>query len=109
MANAVLMAWSSPVSEEREAEFTTWYTDVHIPQVKAALSGVISTTRYRVLGSGSDGRPARYLCCYELGASDAAAAAAALAEARKSGAFEMSDTLDLSVAPPVLEFVEPVA
>jgi len=104
----MLLAWSSPVSPEREAEFIEWYTTTHMPQLMHAVPGVTATSRYRLLGSGTDGKPVRYLCCYELGGTDAKTAVAALAKARESGAFDMSSAIDVSVEPPVLQFVEPV-
>ena len=104
----MLLAWSSPVSPEREAEFTEWYTGTHMPQLVEAVPGVTGTQRYRLFGSGADGEPARYLCVYELGGTDPASAAAALGAARASGAFDMSSAIDVAVSPPVLQFVDPV-
>ena len=108
MASAMLLAWSSPVSPEREAEFAEWYTGTHMPQLVGAVPGVTATQRYRLFGSGTDEQPVRYLCVYELGGTDPASAAAALGAARASGAFDMSTSIDVAVAPPVLQFVEPV-
>lgn len=108
MAHAILLAWSSPSSPEHEDEFNSWYTKTHIPQLKSAVPGITAVHRYRLVGSGTEERPARYLCTYELGGTDADAAAAALASARTSGAFDMSTSLDVTEAPPVLEFVEPI-
>jgi hypothetical protein len=104
----MLLAWSSPVSPEHDAEFTEWYTNTHMRQLVDAVPGVTATSRYRLMGSGTDGKSVRYLCCYELGGTDAKSAAAALGAARASGAFDMSSSIDVSVEPPVLQFVEPV-
>ena len=107
MTHPMLLAWSSPVSVERDAEFNEWYVGTHIPEIRQAIPGITAVQRYRVLGSGSADTPTRYVCCYELGGTDVASAAKALGEARAAGAFTPSDSMDVSSAPPDLKFVEP--
>jgi len=108
MANAMFLAWSSPISPEADEEFNRWYVDTHIPQVRTAIPAVTQVRRYRLLGSGQAGAPVRYLCSYELADGDAAAAAAALAAAGKAQAFDLTPTMDLIGAPPETHFLEPL-
>ena len=52
MAKGLLLAWSSPVSDERDAEFNSWYDDTHIPQVRTAIASITAA------GSSADRPPA---------------------------------------------------
>ena len=65
MAKAVLHAYSNPVSPEAEAEFTTWYDEVHLKEV-LAIPGVLSATRYRLSPVTPFSPEHRYLAVYEL-------------------------------------------
>ena len=47
MAKALFLAWSDPVDEASEAEFSSWYEGTHIPQVRAAVPAVSAVHRYR--------------------------------------------------------------
>ena len=47
MAKGLLLAWSSPASDESDAEFNSWYEDTHIPQVRAAIPSITAVYRYR--------------------------------------------------------------
>ena len=109
MSTGMFLAWSSPVSAEDDEKFHAWYEDVHIPQVRAAVPSVTGIRRYSVLGSGQDGGIRRYVACYELADSNVAAAAVALTAAGASGAFDMSPAMDMSAAPPDIQFLEPVS
>lgn len=103
----MFLAWSSPVSPEADAEFNDWYANTHVPQVKAAVPAVTTVRRFALLGSGESG-PKRYLACYELSDGDAASAAQALNAASTGGKFDMTPTMDMSTAPPEIQFLEPV-
>ena len=109
MSTGMFLAWSSPVSAEDDEKFHAWYEDVHMPQVRAAVPSVTRVRRYSVLGSGQDGGVKRYVACYELADADVAGAAAALKAAGASGAFDMSPVMDMSAAPPDIQFLEPVS
>ena len=108
MSTGIFLAWSSPVSADDDERFNTWYEDVHVPQVRAAIPSVTQVRRYSVLGSGQAGGVKRYVACYELADTDVAAAAAALKAAGESGAFDMSPAMDMSAAAPDIQFLEPV-
>jgi hypothetical protein len=107
MANAMFLAWTSPVSQEADEEFRRWYAETHIPEVRQAVPSVRDVRRFRLLAPEESG-PARYLVVYELADGDAGSAAAALQAAMASGALNMSTTMDLSTAPPVLQFLESI-
>ncbi len=104
MNRSLLLAWSSPVTG-READFDEWYDSTHIPQVRAALPEVREVDRYRLVDPGVSGEPVRYLAVYQLDTDDVATAAGALGEAATTGAIDMSDALDTTAAPPVLQWL----
>ncbi|MCE4265749.1 DUF4286 family protein [Rhodococcus globerulus] len=106
MAKAILLASSSPSSVEVDAEFGRWYDEIHIPDVRAAIPAITSVGRYRVLdpAAGDQALP-RYVAIYEIDDADAAAAAAALQGAVSEGRVSMTDTMNVTDHPPVVEFL----
>src|SRR5271154_2012644 len=106
MAKAVFLAWANPSSAETEAEFNSWYDEVHVPEVRAAVPSITVVNRYRVAAPGGvvDGRaPVHgYLAVYEMDSDDCEAAAAALNAGIGGGSIVLSPTLDLVGVPPVL-------
>jgi hypothetical protein len=103
----MFLAWTSPVSPEADEEFRRWYAETHIPEVRQAVPSVRDARLLRLLAPEEAG-PVRYLCCYDLADGDAQSAGAALQAAMASGALQMSATMDVTTAPPVLQFLEPV-
>jgi hypothetical protein len=104
MAKALMLAWSSPVSPDRAAEYDGWYTGTHIPQVRAAVPAITAVSRYRLADPDHPGSPDRYLCVYELDDADIPAAAAALAASAAAGRLEMSAAMDLAEHPPAVRW-----
>ena len=74
----------------RDAEFNSWYQEIHLPEVLAA-PGFKSARRYRRVDEGG---AHTYLAIYEITAASAEAANAALTAA--APAMRMSDALDLA-------------
>lgn len=109
MGTGMFLVWSSPVTADDDERFNAWYEDVHIPQVRAEIPSVTRVRRYSVLGSGQDSGVKRYVACYELADGDVAGAAAALEAAVARGVFDMSPAMDMSAAPPDIQFLEPVS
>jgi hypothetical protein len=92
MAKGLLLAWSSPVSDEREAEFNSWYDDTHIPQVRTAIASITAVHRFRT--------------AYAMDSADVAAAMAALGQAGAEGRLDPTDTMDVTDNPPVLQWYQ---
>jgi hypothetical protein len=96
MAKGLLLAFSNPVSTEREDEFNTWYNGVHASEV-ISLAGFGGMTRYRAVAQMSpptEGGAHRYVAVYELHDIDAGMAALRAA----TDTLSMSDAMDLKNA-----------
>lgn len=108
MARGLFLAWSSPVDDESDAAFNSWYENTHIPQVRTAIGSVTAVHRYRTADLPGGMQPAhRYLAVYEMDSDDIPAAAAALAAASGAGRLEMTPAMDLT-APPAIHWYEGV-
>jgi hypothetical protein len=107
MAKGLLLAWSSPVSDESDTEFNSWYEGTHIPQVRAAIASVTAVHRYRTADLPGAQQPAhRYLAVYEMDSADMPAAVASLGQARGEGHLDMTATMDVTANPPVLQWYQ---
>lgn len=111
MAKALLLAWSSPIDDASDGEFTAWYEGTHIPQVRAAIPAITAVHRYTPAdlpdGGGTGAQTTnRYLAVYELDSDDVAADAAALGAAMAGGRLDITTTIDLAVNPPVLQWYQ---
>jgi hypothetical protein len=105
MAKTLFLAWSSPTSDETEAEFNDWYVNTHIPQVRAAIPSITSVHRYRTADlPGAQQPKQRYLAVYELDTEDIPTAAAAIGAAAQQGKIDFTDTIDLANVLPVLHW-----
>lgn len=96
MRKPILIALTNPVSAERDAEFNTWYNDIHANDI-LSLPTVSSITRYRSIRQVRpfDGHPThRYLAIYEM--DDPQRAVEALIASRST--FQMSDALDTNAS-----------
>ena len=104
MAKALLLAWSSPSSAENETAFNDWYTGTHIPQVRAAIPSVTAVRRYHAAdlpAAMAAQQPKHdYLAVYEIDTDDVPAAMIALG----AGRFDPTDTMDVTVNPPVIQW-----
>ena len=94
MMKRVWVVATNPV-EGREEEYNEWYDNVHVPEV-CSLDGVLNATRYEIENPDST-TPHRYIAIYELDRDDESILAALL-EARASGAFLTSDSVDMATA-----------
>jgi hypothetical protein len=99
MAEGLLLAWSSPGSHESIAEFETWYDDVHIPEVKAAIPSISTVARYELVDPAS-GPSGRFLTVYEMADGDVMAAAKALGDGVASGRIRLTTAMDVTGDPP---------
>ena len=106
MERAVLISFASPASPEEESDFNTWYEEIHIGQVRAAIPEITQVTRYRQVAADGSSSANRYVTIFQLDIVDVGRAAAALRSARESGALEQTALLDREVDPPVLVWAE---
>jgi hypothetical protein len=91
-ARAMLYVETSPV-EGREADWNSWYDEVHIPEILERVAGFQAATRYRrPEGESVDPEGGAYCTVYEIETDDPSAAVADLIGAVQSGKLTMSDT-----------------
>lgn len=68
MAQGVMVVWSNPETPDKEAEYNSWYNDIHIPELTE--NGLCRrVTRHKVSDTqlpGAGGSPHRYLAIYEF-------------------------------------------
>jgi hypothetical protein len=109
MSKGIFLALSNATSDDVEAEFNQWYTDVHAQQV-LALPGVRSARRFRlapaqVVPGDEDQR--RYLALYEVDTDDWTAFAAEFQAAFGDGRITIRpDLLELDPMVQTLLFEE---
>jgi hypothetical protein len=108
MAKTLLLAWSTPASEETDAEFNRWYTETHVPELRAAIPSITSVNRYRLTPELGAAVPAagRYLAVYELDSDDAGEAAAQLIEATGGGKVSAPVGMDTAGNAPAIELYQ---
>jgi hypothetical protein len=111
VARAILAVYSQPANQEQDAEYNTWYDDVHIPQVRERIPDVKGATRYRLsetqIVSSQECPERRYLTIYDIQTDDLPAVRDRLVEALDDGSLDWSDALDMMNLGPVPHFYEP--
>ena len=89
---AILCVETSP-AEGREAEWNSWYDEVHIPEIFQHVPGFQAATRYKRAEGGQAGpEDGSYFTAYEIEADDPSSAFQGLIGAVQSGKLTMSDT-----------------
>jgi hypothetical protein len=101
MPDYKFVVFSNPV-EGKDAEFNSWYDDVHLGEV-VALPGFIGAKRFRVHPNGGVQPAHGYLAIYEMSTTDPQAVLTNLTDAAASGALRMSDTLKGDVTTMLVE------
>ena len=61
--NLIIQIVASESTPEKEAEFNTWYTDVHVPML-FEYKGIKKAARYRLVGGNNE--HAKFLAIYEF-------------------------------------------
>jgi hypothetical protein len=80
MGTSVLLVITRCTDPAREAEFNTWYDDVHLPDV-LTVPHIVAAQRYKLSGPPNKNEPdAQYLAVYELDTDDTRSAMKALGE-----------------------------
>ena len=103
------IVFGNPLTPEQDAEFNQWYSDTHIPDVLAAVPGVLSAQRYKVNQLERDAGTApkySYMTVYEY-EGDANEVMAGIGAAVASGEIRM-DGAPMDPAKVSMAFWEPV-
>ena len=107
MPKGILIAQSSPVSPDREAEYHRWYDEEHIPDI-LRIPGFVSARRYRVRDTGrikaAPSTPT-YLTIYEVESDDLDATLNELSARSADGRVRRSNTVRTD-PPPITTFYE---
>ena len=93
MSRYMLAAFSKP-TEGREAEYNSWYNNIHLPEV-LTVPGFSSAQRFKVQVPMVGEMPGRYLALYQMEA-DSPEAVAAAKQALMSANTQRSDAIDRS-------------
>jgi len=99
--HGILIVQSNPASPEREQEFTTWYSETHIPEV-CAIPGITGAKRYKLHDSAMAPAGAathQYVTIYEIDAPDLSQPLAEMGVRAGDGRLQMSDSMQLSPMP----------
>jgi hypothetical protein len=101
---------SKPADPSREDAFNKWYSEVHLPDVRA-IPGFVAARRYRLHTSGGgepDADTHTYLAVYEVEADDLTGPAAELRRRGAAGEAKRSSAVGMNPAPLVrfYEFIE---
>ena len=93
MGKYILLVHSNP-TEDKEADFNTWYDEVHLGEV-LEVQGFTAAQRFKVAGEPATGAPDHsYLAIYEVEAEQPQDALDALGAAI-GGGMNLSDAIDL--------------
>jgi hypothetical protein len=80
----------------REDEYNEWYSQTHLPEIRA-VPGFVAARRYKV----HNGADPSYLAIYEIDADDLTDPMKELRARSASGQMHMSDTLQMDPPPEV--------
>jgi hypothetical protein len=120
MAKTLLLVLTRPTGPATEPEFNTWYDSIHLAEVTGQVKAITAASRYDLtdpLGrttqlvdgdggqtSGPFGYP--YAAIYEIESDHPEGVVQEILK-RAAGDFDMSPTLDRSVAGPALLLLKP--
>jgi hypothetical protein len=90
-------------TEGHEAEFNTWYDEVHLGEV-LAVPGFIGAERYRIEAAEAEHR---YLAIYEFEADDPAAVLGELPARVADGRIGMPPVLDANIKTVLYKVITP--
>lgn len=90
----LLLVTTTPNPSVAEADFNTWYDEVHIPEIRSRVAGIESVERYRA----ADADPARFLALYRT----SRPASEVLADLRAADLSDSTAMLDISGNAPTI-------
>lgn len=105
VASAALIALASPVDQASEHAWLEWYSNVHIPEIRAAIPEVSNVVQFRHLVA-TEALP-RYTTIYEATGIDAAAVAQQLGAAAPT--LTQTDLMAVGSDAPVVYFTDIVS
>lgn len=98
MAKGIIYVETYPSSPDREQEYNSWYSDIHLPEL-VAVDGIVSARRLRPVNSEGP-----YVALYEIEGDDLQAVLAGMNAAK----LTMSSSLQLD-PPPIPRLLEVIA
>ncbi|MGW0590590.1 hypothetical protein [Streptosporangium sp. NPDC002607] len=101
---ALLLVHTNAASPDQEADFNTWYDQVHVPQLLERVPGIVRATRFV---ASPEGPPTaeHHLAIYEIEADDPSAVLRAIDRAAAEGRLDFTPAMD-TTRPPVMALYE---
>ena len=103
MPKGIMVVQSRPCDPAREDEYNDWYSNTHLPEIRA-VPGFVAACRYKV-HNGADPAANSYLAIYEIDADDLTDPVKELRARSAAGQTHPSDALQLD-PPPVVTLYE---
>lgn len=103
MPKGIMVVQSRPSDPAREDEFNDWYSNTHLPEIRA-VPGFVSARRYKVHDPAAGGS-STYLAIYEIDADDLTDPVHELRARSAAGQTHRSDALQTD-PPPVVTLYE---
>ena len=107
MPKGIMVVQSRPSDPAREDEYNDWYSNTHLPEIRA-VPGFVAARRYRVHDGGAvaaDPSAHSYLAIYEIDADDLSVPVNELRARSAAGQAHRSDVLQTD-PPPVVTLYE---
>jgi hypothetical protein len=121
MTKSLLLVLTRPTGPDTEATYNDWYDQIHLAEVVGTIKSLTAASRYdfvdslnrttkSVAGDGGDlsgpfGYP--YAALYEIEDDDPEGVVQEILGAAGRGDFDLSETLDQQLVPPVLLLLKP--
>ena len=102
MPKGIMVVQSRPSDPAREDEFNDWYSNTHLPEIRA-VPGFVAARRYKVHDTAAGGYS--YLAIYEIDADDLTDPVTELRARSAAGRTHTSDALQTD-PPPVVTLYE---
>ena len=104
MPKGIMVVQSRPSDPAREDEFNDWYSNTHLPEIRA-VPGFVAARRYRVHDSSGGSSAHSYLAIYEIDADDLTDPVEELRARSAAGRTHTTDALQTD-PPPVVTLYE---
>lgn len=102
MPKGIMVVQSRPSDPAREDEFNDWYSNTHLPEIRA-VPGFVAARRYKV--HDASGESHSYLAIYEIDADDLTDPVEELRTRSAAGRTHTTDALQTD-PPPVVTIYE---
>ena len=102
MPKGIMVVQSRPSDPAREDEFNDWYSNTHLPEIRA-VPGFVAARRYKVHDASAESHS--YLAIYEIDADDLTDPVEELRARSAAGRTHTTDALQTD-PPPVVTLYE---